>query len=133
MSTLVGFMWSIIMLPYAFMHVYIVFLIWDRFCLVFYIYIYFFFNLVLKRQIETETNFRIMFICSTFNVHVLYILYSPCVRFEFVKSPEVNLSGWWGYKPSININNKNNNNNNNNHHHHHHNNSFKMYEFVLVI
>ena len=33
------------------------------------------------------------------------ILYSSCVRFVLVKSPEVTLSSWLGYKPTINNNN----------------------------
>ena len=34
-----------------------------------------------------------------------FALYSTCAKFELVKSPEVTLCGWWGYKPSINNNN----------------------------
>ena len=55
------------------------------------------------------TNFRIKFICFTFVKCAYFVLYSTCVRFDLVKSPEVTLCGSRGYKPSINNNNNNNN------------------------
>ena len=39
------------------------------------------------------TNFRIMFICFTFVKCAYFVLYSTCVRFYFMKSPEVTLCG----------------------------------------
>ena len=36
------------------------------------------------------------------------IVFNLCAKFELVKSPEVTLSGWQGYKPTINNNNNNN-------------------------
>ena len=79
-------------------------------------------NLALKRQTEmvnwyqhlltlfaffyennTEgTTFRIMLICFTFVKCACFVLYSPSARFHLVKSPEVTLCGWLGYKPPIN-------------------------------
>ena len=80
------------------------------------------FNLVLKHQTENGQwyqhlltlfafffyernpegiNFRISFICFTFVKCACLVLYSTYVRFDWVKSPEVTLCGWLGYKPSI--------------------------------
>ena len=59
------------------------------------------------RAINTKgTNFWIMFICFTFvNVYGNWYLTCVTVRFDLVKSPEVNLCGWLGCKPLINNNN----------------------------
>ena len=46
------------------------------------------------------TNFRIMFICFTFVKCACFVLYSTCVRFSLVKSPEATLYGSRGSKSS---------------------------------
>ena len=38
-------------------------------------------------------NFRIVFICFTFVTRASFVVYSTCVRFDLVKSPEVTLCG----------------------------------------
>ena len=43
-----------------------------------------------------------MFICFTFVKCACFVLYSTCVRFDWVQSPAVTLCGWLGYKPSVN-------------------------------
>ena len=43
-----------------------------------------------------------MFICLTFVKWACFVLYSTCVGFDLMKSPEVTLCGCLGYKPSIN-------------------------------
>ena len=48
------------------------------------------------------TNFGIMLICFMFVKCACFVLYSVCVRFDLVKSPEVTLYGWLGYTPSMN-------------------------------
>ena len=45
-------------------------------------------------------DFRIMFICFTFSKCACFVLYSTCVKVDPVKSPEVTLCSWGGYKPS---------------------------------
>ena len=103
MSTLVGgIMYSIC--------IYTVFLICNCFCPFFFFILK---NLILKRHTKkgqwyqhlltvfvnlyksnTEgTNFRIMFICLTFVKCACFVLYSTCLRFELVKSPEVTVCG----------------------------------------
>ena len=58
-------------------------------------------------RIREGTKLRIMFIIHfTFVKCACFVLYSICVRFDLVKSPEVTLCGWQGNKPSINNNYK---------------------------
>ena len=67
---------------------------------------------ILYKSNTEGTNFR-MLVCCAFMWCACFVLYSTCATFELVKSPEVTLCGWLGYKPTINNNNNNTNNNNN--------------------
>ena len=52
---------------------------------------------------DTEgASFRIMFVCYVMCMFCNRIVFNLCA-FELVKSPEVTLSGWLGYYPTINI------------------------------
>ena len=99
--------------------IYIVFFICDCFCTFFF---QTFFYLVLKRQrkwwmvpasincifhfcmraVPKGLTFGLCLHCFTFVNCACFVLFSTSVRCHLVKSPEVTLCGWRGYKPPIN-------------------------------